>query len=139
MENFINKIGLDRICHFGIGGVLFAGFTIAFALANLSIPLTAITWSGILFFPLSGYIVVGIVEMIKEFVIDSKPDKWDVVATFAGALFVHLCAIFGYALSLAPASGLITSVAGWIVFGVIMVILAGAWIYWAIKSGKKKN
>lgn len=139
MENFINKIGLDRICHFGIGGVLFAGFTIAFALANLSIPLTVITWSGILLFPLSGYVIVAFVEFVKEFIIDGKPDIWDIVATFGGAIFVHLCAIFGYAISFVPSSGLIHSTTGWIVFGVIMVILAGAWIYWAIKSGKKKN
>lgn len=139
MEELINKIGLDKIAHFGIGGVLFAAFNVMFLLANVSFPIMALTFGSVLAMPLAGYVIVAFAEFIKEVFIDAKIDWKDVLATFAGCFAIHLCAIIGYLFSLVPASGLINSTAGWIIFGVIMVALAAAWLYWVIKDKKKSK
>ena len=137
MANFIDKIGLDRVAHFGVGGTLYAGFMLAFALANINFPTEKITLWNILLFPFVGYIIVAFAELIKEVFIDNKIDWIDVIATFAGCVFIHICTIIGYLFSRVPTEGLIRSTAGWIIFGIVILILAGAWIYWVIKSKKK--
>lgn len=137
MNSFINKIGLDKIAHFGIGGVIFAAITAMFTLANINLPLEKITFGGVLSFPIVGYVIVMFLECAKEYIIDEKPDWKDIIATFAGCVFVHIFIIIGYLLGSAPANGLINSICGWIVFGIIMLVFAGVWIYWAVKSMKK--
>lgn len=139
MENLIDKIGLDRVAHFGIGGALFAAFNLMFGLSLIDAQAISITWWTVLVLPLAGYIIVAIAEFAKEFVIDGKPDIWDIVATFAGAVFVHICAITGWAMHYRNGTGLITTTVGWIVFGVIMAALVVAYVLWLRKFCKKKS
>lgn len=137
MENLIKKIGLDRIAHFGIGGTLFAAFVGAFA---LSLPYgndLALSLKGVLLVPLTGYIVLAFVELVKEVFIDSKGDWYDVLATMLGGVFVHICAIIGYVFHLGNGKDLITTVWGWIAFGAVFAVLAGLWIWWAVRFSKR--
>lgn len=137
MENFIKKVGLDRIAHFGIGGTLFAAFVGAFALSlpygnNLELSL-----KGVLLVPLTGYIVLAFVELVKEVFIDSKGDWYDVLATMLGGVFVHICTIIGYVFHLGNGKDLITTTWGWIVFGGVFAILAGLWLWWVVRFNKR--
>lgn len=138
MEEFIKKIGLDRIAHFGIGGTLFGAFVAAFA---LSLPYgnnVTLSFSDVLLIPMAGYIILAFVEFVKEVFIDNKGDWWDVLATMLGGVFVHICAIVGYIFHLGNGKDLITTTWGWIAFGIVMASLASIWIVWTIRSSRKK-
>jgi len=138
MEKLINRIGLDRIAHFGIGGVIFAAFNIAFLLSLCSGPVPEPTWRDIIIAPLGGYFAAAFAGFVKEYFLDSKWDWWDIIATMAGPVFIHLCAIAGWLLHLGNGRDLITTTWGWIVFGAVFAVLAGLWIRWAARSNKKK-
>lgn len=132
MEEFIKKIGLDRIAHFGIGGTLFGAFVAAFA---LSLPYgnnVTLSFSDVLLIPMAGYIILAFVEFVKEVFIDNKGDWWDVLATMLGGVFVHICAIVGYTFHLGNGKDLITTTWGWIAFGIVMASLASIWIVWTL-------
>lgn len=137
MANFIDKIGLDRVAHFGVGGTLFAAFNVMFALSLIDTPAVALSWWTVLVLPLAGYIAVAFAEAVKEYFIDGKPDGWDIVATFAGAVFVHICAIIGWGMHWANGRDLISSAWGWAIFGIVIAALAGAFARWCRKELKK--
>lgn len=73
MEELVKKIGLDRIAHFGIGGVIFAAFTAMFALSMITGPVD-ITWRDVFVAAAGGYFVTALAAFIKDYFIDSK---WD--------------------------------------------------------------
>lgn len=137
MANLIDKIGLDRVAHFGVGGTLFAAFNVMFALSLIDTPAVALTWRTVLLLPLAGYIVVAFAEAVKEYFIDGKPDVWDIAATFAGAASVHLCAVIGWVMHWANGRDLISTAWGWAVFGIVIAALAGAFVWWCRKELKK--
>ena len=100
-RNLIERVGLDRIAHFGVGGVIFAAF-------------------------------------IKEYFLDSRWDWWDFIATMAGPVFIHLCAILGFALHFGNGKDLITTPLGWVIFSVIVIALAALFVWWVIRFNKRK-
>lgn len=63
----------DRLLHFFIGAWIVAS-------------LTPFKWSGVL----GGFILVMALEYIKEFMIDTRSDWYDVLATFLGCLMAAL-------------------------------------------------
>ena len=137
MEDFIQK-HLDKVAHFGIGAALFAGFVFAFALSLPYGNTVDLSWKAVLLLPCSGYIILALAEFVKECIVDAKPDWWDVLATFAGGIFVHICAIVGYLFHFGNGKDLITTPFGWVIFGVIMLVLAFFFIRWVIRFNKKK-
>ncbi len=138
IEEFINKVGLDRIAHFGIGGVIFAAFNIAFLLSLCAGLMPEPTLRDILIAPLGGYFVAAFAGFIKEYFIDSKWDWWDIVATMAGPVFIHLCAIAGWLLHFGNGKDLITTPPGWAIFSVIAVALAALFVWWVIRFNRRK-
>lgn len=73
MEELVKKIGLDRIAHFGIGGVIFAAFTAMFALSMITGPVD-ITLRDVFAVSIGGYFVTAFAALVKEYFID---EKWD--------------------------------------------------------------
>ena len=138
MEKFINKIGLDRIAHFGIGGVIFAAFNIAFLLSLCAGPVPEPTWRDIFTAPIGGYFIAAFAAFIKEYFLDSKWDWWDFTATMAGPGVIHLCAIAGWLLHFGNGRDLITTPLGWVIFSVILIALAGLLVWWVIRFNKRK-
>lgn len=55
MNNLINKIGIDKIAHFGIGGVICAFITLMFIFSMPYGNTLELNWSFVLFCPLVGY------------------------------------------------------------------------------------
>ena len=76
MNNLINKIGIDKIVHFGIGGTICAFITLMFIFSMPYENILELNWSFVLFCPLVGYWLVGILAFFKE-LNDTTPDKKD--------------------------------------------------------------
>lgn len=91
MNGFIEKIGLDKICHFGIGGLITAMVAIVTMIQEL--PLVNIWFA--LGFPLIGTVATMILECMKEFIIDEKPDKQGIFWTLYGSIAVWIAFIAG--------------------------------------------
>lgn len=83
-DTLINKIGVDKLLHFAFGAVIAFTFTIVTSLQE------GVVGNGLWAFPIIGIIVAMILECMKEFVMDEKPDKYDILATFAGAVFTYI-------------------------------------------------
>lgn len=80
LDKFINKVGVDKILHFCIGAV------ISFCFSNVVMLQEGIIGIDNIWVAIIGIIVTMIFEYIKEFIIDSSPDKKDILATFLGSL-----------------------------------------------------
>ena len=80
LDKFINKVGVDKILHFCIGAV------ISFCFSNVVMLQEEIIGIDNIWVAIIGIIVTMIFECIKEFIIDSSPDKKDILATFLGSL-----------------------------------------------------
>ena len=91
MNGLIERIGIDKLCHYGIGGVITAFVAIIAMIQEL--PLTSI-WEA-LYFPIMGMVVTAILEFIKEYVIDEKADKGDILWTVLGAFTVFMAFLIG--------------------------------------------
>lgn len=76
LDNFINKIGIDKVLHFCIGAI------IAFCVSNIFMLREGIVGVNNIWFAIIGIIAAMIFEFIKEFILDSTPDKKDILATF---------------------------------------------------------
>ena len=108
MNNLINKIGIDKIAHFGIGGVICAFITLMFIFSMSYGNTLELNWSFVLFCPLVGYWFVGILAFFKE-LNDITPDKKDFFASLLGCVFIHFGAIIGYLFHFGNGKNLITS------------------------------
>lgn len=92
MDNLINKIGLDKITHFGIGGIICAFMTFIIILQDLH----CLSYRSILLYPFLGYFVTAFCSIIKEYFFDgSKADWKDIVAGMLGCVFIHLAVCIG--------------------------------------------
>lgn len=89
LDNFINKIGIDKVLHFCIGAI------IAFCVSNVFILREGIVGINNIWFTIIGIIATMIFEFIKEFILDSVPDKKDIIATFLGSTFVFIVNVIG--------------------------------------------
>lgn len=91
MNDLIEKIGIDKLCHYGIGGEITAFVAVVAMLQDL--PLDSI-WEA-LYYPIMGIVVTIIVEILKEYVIDKKADKMDFLWTMLGAFTVFMAFLIG--------------------------------------------
>lgn len=94
MNNWINKIGLDKFAHFGIGGLICALFTFVFILQDLPVLILLPTWRLILC-PLMGTVVTFFVSVIKEVFFDNEFDWKDIIAALTGCGFVYISVVIG--------------------------------------------
>lgn len=91
LTKLINKIGLDKCAHFGIGGLICALFTIFCYIATASL-----TTFQILIFPFIGTVITFIISLIKEYVFDKGREDWnDIWAAMIGCGFVYVTILVG--------------------------------------------
>lgn len=86
MNNLINKIGIDKITHFSMGGLICALFTFIFLLQDFN---TLEVWQ-VLLLPLIGTVVTFVLSIIKEFIIDEVVDWKDIIAGMLGCVPVYI-------------------------------------------------
>ena len=87
MNNLINKIGLDKIAHFGIGGLICAIMTFIVMIQELQ----NLDYKLVLLSPIAGYVVTGFVSIIKEYFFDAPNSDWkDIIAGMLGCVAVHV-------------------------------------------------
>lgn len=89
LDKFINKVGVDKILHFCVGAI------ISFCFSNVVMLQEGTIGIDNLWFAIIGIIVTMILECVKEFIIDVKPDKKDILATFLGAILVFVVNAIG--------------------------------------------
>lgn len=88
INEFVEKIGVDKVLHFSIGGLIAALLTIVMTLQEPQVTWELVGISTI------GTIVVGFLSICKE-CIDVKADWKDVVASVLGTIPVILATVLG--------------------------------------------
>ena len=96
MKKIIEKFGMDKVAHFGVGGLIAAIVSIIIIAQDLPV-FVAEPWR-LLFLPLAGAIVTGFLSVIKELIIDGETDWKDVYAGLIGSGAVCLAVWVGYVL-----------------------------------------
>lgn len=83
LDNFLNRVGTDKVLHLFVGAWICAVFTFILILqeSNLS-------WWQTILMPIAGTLAALFVSVIKEIFLDDKPDWKDVLWTFYGCLTV---------------------------------------------------
>lgn len=92
MQNFIEKIGMDKVAHFGVGGLITALFTIIFILQDMG-TLIFHPWK-MLLYPFIGAIITVVASVVKE-LFDGTPDKKDVLAALIGSATIFVTVFVG--------------------------------------------
>lgn len=92
MKELIEKIGMDKVAHFGIGGLITALFTIVFILQDMDV-LVIHPWK-MLLYPFIGATVTAVVSVVKE-IFDGVVDKKDIYAALIGSATVFIAVFFG--------------------------------------------
>lgn len=96
MKEIVNKIGIDKIAHFGLGGLIAAFFTIIFMLQDCTeVGWNMLPWSAI------GVIVTLVLSVVKEVIIDEVFEWRDIVAGVLGSLLVPAAIVIGVLLNMA--------------------------------------
>lgn len=93
MNKFIEKIGMDKVAHFGVGGLISALFTIVAMLQDLNI-IALHPWRAMLF-PFVGLSAVTVLAVMKEIIIDPRRDWKDFYASIIGAATMFVATFFG--------------------------------------------
>ena len=93
MNKLIEKIGMDKVAHFGVGGLITALVTIVAIIQDLDI-LVCEPWRAMLY-PIIGTVVTAFASWAKEMFADASRDWWDVYAALIGSALVFIAAIFG--------------------------------------------
>lgn len=94
MNKFIEKIGMDKVAHFGVGGLITALFTIALMGQDL-IVLAMQPWR-LFLFPIAGTVVTILVSVAKEMFFDAERDWKDLYAALIGSATVFVASAFGF-------------------------------------------
>lgn len=94
MNKLIEKIGLDKLAHLGIGGLVCALFTFVVILQDANTMFSGNMWR-ILLTPFIGTVVVMFLEFFKEYFSDSEFSWKDVLYTFAGCFLVFVAVGIG--------------------------------------------
>ncbi len=84
----------DKLAHTGISAMLVAMLSIVLMLQEAS------PWWGYLFYSLMVAVVVFIFGLFKEYVVDDKPDKGDIVANAIGCILIPVAVLMGTLLSI---------------------------------------
>lgn len=93
MNKFIEKIGMDKVAHFGVGGLITALFTIVFVMQDMG-SLIFNPWR-MLLYPFIGTVITTVVSVIKEKLIDTQADWKDLYAALIGSATVFVAVFFG--------------------------------------------
>lgn len=88
-NELITKIGVDKLLHFSIGGLITALLTIIVVLQNGYVD------ASIIAFPFIGLIPVAILSWFKEEVIDDDFSWMDILASVLGAVPVFIATALG--------------------------------------------
>lgn len=83
------KVGMDKIAHFGIGGIIGAAIAIIVTLA-----IGDYGWM-IGVYPFVSHVVVLILSFIKEKFMDDEFNWLDILASVLGSIAVHMAFITG--------------------------------------------
>lgn len=93
MNSLIEKIGMDKVAHFGVGGLITAIFTIVCLLQDMAFLIDT-PWRMMLY-PFIGVIVTTFVSVIKELFFDAQRDWKDLYAALIGSVTVFIAVFFG--------------------------------------------
>lgn len=93
MNKLIEKIGMDKVAHFGVGGLITAIFTLVFVIQDMG-SLIYHPWKMMLY-PVIGTVVTALVSIMKEKLLDAKPDWNDVYAALIGSALIFIANFFG--------------------------------------------
>ena len=93
MNKLIEKIGMDKVAHFGFGGLITAIFTLVFVIQDMG-SLIYHPWKMMLY-PVIGTVVTTLVSIMKEKLLDAKPDWNDVYAALIGSALIFIANFFG--------------------------------------------
>ena len=88
-NELITKIGVDKLLHFSIGGLITALLTIIVVLQKGYVD------ASIIAFPFIGLILVAILSWFKEEVIDDDFSWMDILASVLGAVPVFIATALG--------------------------------------------
>lgn len=94
MKGLVEKIGIDKLAHLGIGGLVCACITFVIILQDMDTLLGGNVWH-ILLTPFIGTVVVMFLEFFKEYFFDSEFSWKDVLFTFAGCFLVFVAVAVG--------------------------------------------
>lgn len=83
------KVGMDKIAHFGIGGIIGATIAIVITLARGDYGWVV----GV--YPFVSHVVVFILSFIKEKFMDDEYNWLDILASVLGSIAVHIAFILG--------------------------------------------
>ena len=83
------KVGMDKIAHFGIGGIIGATIAIVITLARGDYGLVAGAY------PFISHAIVFILSFIKEKFMDDEYNWLDILASVLGSIAVHMAFIIG--------------------------------------------
>ena len=83
------RIGMDKIAHFGIGGIIGAAIAIIVTLARGDYGWVV----GV--YPVLSHAVVFILSFIKEKFLDEEYNWLDILASVLGSIAVHMAFIIG--------------------------------------------
>ena len=83
------RIGMDKIAHFGIGGIIGATIAIVITLARGDYGWVAGAY------PFLAHVIVFILSFIKEKFMDDEYNWLDIFASVLGSIAVHMAFIIG--------------------------------------------
>ena len=83
------KVGMDKIAHFGIGGIIGATIAIVITLARGDYGWVAGAY------PFISHAIVFILSFIKEKFMDDEYNWLDILASVLGSIAVHIAFILG--------------------------------------------
>lgn len=84
---------MDKVAHFGVGGLITAIFTIGFIMQDMG-SLIFTPWRTLLY-PFIGTAVTAIISVAKEMLWDEQPDWYDLYAALIGSSTIFIAVFFG--------------------------------------------
>ena len=83
------RIGMDKIAHFGIGGIIGAAIAIVITLARGDYGCVV----GV--YPFVAHVIVFILSFVKEKFLDDEFNWLDILASLLGSIAMHIAFILG--------------------------------------------
>lgn len=90
LDDFLGKVGVDKVLHLFVGAWICAMISFVTILQEGNIA-----WWITILMPVIGTIVAIVVSVIKELLLDDKPDWKDLLWTFYGCLTVFIAVGIG--------------------------------------------
>lgn len=89
LDSFLEKVGTDKVLHF-LGG----GFICSFITFVVILQEPLVSWEKVSAVTI-GAVFVLIISILKELLLDDKPDWKDIWAAMLGSLLVYLAVALG--------------------------------------------